>query len=102
MSADSFAYCPRCHHEAKKKEDHLFQELEDRYGKIPAAHWVALKEQYDSLESSREITLEEYYEAGFTAAGQFFFSYEASCTVCGYQFDYNYSETPEIKDEVMP
>ena len=90
MSADNWTVCPRCQKAEEARRELRRKQVEDSYGQVPAAEYLAAVERL-TLEEQDGIkeTLREDYDVGIDD-GVFSVDYRASCSECKYEFSYVY------------
>ena len=91
MSADNWTICPKCKKTNDEKNKKRILAAGKKYGKIPSDVYINLV-----VEANKPIviesTLREDYEIGVCEDGEFFVSYSASCSVCGFKFSFKHTE----------
>ncbi len=91
MSADNWAFCPKCKTVAEKKKAEELKDLKASYGKIPADKY-ALK----IIETEKPIklkeTLREDYEFYMEGTGYFTANYSARCDRCSFKHLFDHQE----------
>lgn len=84
MSADNWAVCPRCLHEAGQRLEALQEHVRAQYGKVPMEEWdeisTALTEEVDE---EKYQTFREDYEIFGAETGVLQIRYKGRCTFCG-------------------
>lgn len=91
MSADNWAICPRCKKKIEADKAQLVSKMEKSYGKIPVADFLYLKANADKP-IEWEATMREDYEIGVDDDGEFSMNYSCSCSMCGFEFNYEYKQ----------
>lgn len=91
MSADNWAICPRCKHNAEVAKEKQIKKANNAYGKVEPEKYLALRTE---AEKKLEIdtTLREDYRIGINSDGEFYVSYFGICSHCGFQFDYDHKQ----------
>ena len=93
-----YAICPKCFTEQQDDIDAKSALASNSYGKIPE------EEYYKLLKASQEVvavnaTLQEEYDIGVSAQGDFGVTYKCSCKTCGFTFTFeNYIRSGEVLD----
>jgi predicted DNA-binding protein len=87
MSADNWRPCPVCERKAAAAIETRRDKLASKYGKIPAAEFVAESAaiESDALKfgtEEMERTLREDFEQGIDDDGDFYLAYSGYCSVC--------------------
>lgn len=91
MSADNWTKCPRCVERNKGRVDELRAKADEAYGKVPIEEWKALEAEATAcLLEEAPTTLREDWEIGTRPDGRFSVRYGCSCTVCGFNFNYDH------------
>jgi hypothetical protein len=83
MSADNWAVCPRCLHQAKVDLEALKAEAREKYGKVTIS--TVLAEEVD--EENYRMFREDYEFYG-VETGTLEISYRGECTKCGLKHEY--------------
>lgn len=91
MGADNWGTCPRCVKTAFDDSAKRRKHADEQYGKMPADEWKALHEAAYS-DAPIGTTLREDYEIAITDVGEFYVSYQGSCTKCGFKYKYQHEE----------
>jgi len=91
MSADNWRRCPRCLRIALEKKEHLIKKMNAQYGKISIEEFAKLKEEAEQP-INLKLTFEEYYELGIFDGPKFNVTYNGSCSVCNFNFEYEHEE----------
>lgn len=91
MSADNWGDCPKCKVDIELKNAQEIAEVNKLYGKVSADEYMARLKQAGK-NKYEDGTLREDYEIGVTSCGEFYVSYGAYCSRCGFQYDYDYKE----------
>jgi len=92
MSADAWDPCPRC---TKRRENKALAAqvlAADAYGKVLAVEWQKMTAAADALGEPGEPTLRQDFGQGVHPDGHFYVEYRASCTDCGYSFEFEYEK----------
>jgi hypothetical protein len=97
MSADNWAECPQCQRNALRTSRELRQAVKDAYGNVPEVDYLRMKQQAQEPVSYNSSSLREDYETYIDNDKLVFHvSYKASCEVCGFSFNYKYSEQVKL------
>ena len=86
MSADNWAYCPRCTQRGQAKLDKQATAVQASYGKIPVDEFDEARRQHAAAVlkfGQRERTFREDYEIYGADTGIVMVGYSGSCTKCG-------------------
>ena len=83
MSADNWAYCPKCKVAELKKEASLDETIRQSYGKISSEKYLELLQKRQNP-VGLECTLREDYNIGIYD-GEFYVSYSGSCQKCDFK-----------------
>ncbi len=88
MSANNWKKCHVCRKQLAEKADAKLQSVQDMYGKVPSAQYLAALREAQKLTSDSELddSLREDYRLGIRDDGSYMCSYSASCDVCGFGF----------------
>lgn len=89
MSADNWTICPVC----EKRTEEAGVALYKAYGQVSQQEYSDLVEQFKRARD-QDNNLREDYSIGING-GTFSVNYEASCTACGFRFDYKYEVPAE-------
>jgi hypothetical protein len=92
MSADNWTTCPKCDALAEAAYAKKRQIAEAKYGKIPAADYLAAIKDLDANPLKRNETWREDYSIGVNGR-EFSVNYSGGCRVCGLKFEYVYDAT---------
>jgi hypothetical protein len=90
MSANNWTICPKCNNKILELE----KEISENYGKISELEYSRLKSTL-KRDTVTKNTLREDYEIGIHK-GEFEMSYGCSCSKCGFEYYYDYSEEVKI------
>ena len=96
MSADNWAFCPRCLSIDVEKQNELQEAARNAYGKVSAEEYLSMLEA-SKMEPSKEPTLREDYEIETDELGEFHVNYGCSCDRCGFHFEFKYEEQLKIE-----
>lgn len=92
MSADNWTYCPKCKANIEDRRQQDRKKLEASYGKVSSTKYIeSLQALVKSESEPIEETLREDYEIGVYGE-EFSVNYKCRCTVCGFEFSYEYAE----------
>lgn len=80
MSADNWTYCPKCSDMRDQAMTKARAALEQQYGTIPAAEYVAAMRKLDNTPAAK-ASLREDYEIGMVE-GSLVIDYRAHCDNC--------------------
>ncbi|HNT78168.1 MAG TPA: hypothetical protein PKH77_24405 [Anaerolineae bacterium] len=86
MSADRWNVCPKCKEKAQAEKDAARQAATEKYGKLPIAEWVALRDKSEQ-EIALPQTLREDWELGIVE-DRFEVTYTATCSECKFKFKF--------------
>jgi hypothetical protein len=85
MSADNWAYCPRCTARQQALLDQQADAVDAKYGKVPVEKFDQARRQHAEAVAAfarRERTFREDYEITGADTGIVTVSYSGSCTKC--------------------
>lgn len=100
MSADSWTYCLKCRRDSEALISDGLEKLRAQYGKIPEADYLATANALaDDAERLPRSTLKENYQVGIDE-DRFLVKYRASCTECGFSFEFDHNEVIEFQNTV--
>jgi hypothetical protein len=91
MSADKWAYCPRCTQQGQTKLDKRAAAVQASYGKVPVEEFDEARRQHAgavNVFERRERTFREDYEITGADTGVVTVGYSGSCTRCGLRLDF--------------
>jgi hypothetical protein len=92
MSADNWTTCPRCLSKCQDDKEKDLNNLQAKYGKIPAEEYLAELEKAKAMPDEPEETLLEDYELGVGPDGEFYVMYSCICRVCSWKFSFKHAE----------
>lgn len=92
MSADNWAVCPRCLHEAERAAAEARDVVMALYGTIPVAEFDAKRAALEDVDPEVYTTFREDYEFHGAEDGEVVASYSGTCTTCGLSADLRHSE----------
>lgn len=98
MSADNWGICPKCAANTIRIKDNMKKQVDDAYGKVSSDEYLKLLKKA-SEPIKQEYTLREDYEIYTNEYGKFCVSYGCSCNVCGFEYDYEYTENIFVNDD---
>lgn len=97
MSADDWTTCPKCTEKRGQEWRHAERQAADQYGKVTPEEFTKLMEEVHQkralAEGDQPETLREDYELGIVK-GNFWVTYRASCTVCGFTYEFKKEDEP--------
>ena len=97
MSANNWSQCPQCMDVAEAEKAALVAEAAEAYGNVPEDEYTQLRERAEK-DITLEDTMREDYELGVNLLGVFRVGFSASCSTCGYRFEFEHEEaTREAK-----
>ena len=92
MSADNWAVCPKCKHEAEKALAVLAKQVSEGYGVLPVDEFDALRSKLaEGIDAEKLRTFREDYEFYGAEDGQVTASYSGRCSEC--KTGLNFEET---------
>ena len=91
MSADNWAYCPKCKKIAAQRQTALELECRESYGKVTAEEYLAMLKKIQNP-PELDVTLREDYKTGIDADGEFTTSYSGHCDKCGLSYKFKHAE----------
>ncbi len=98
MSADNWTKCPKCEAIHEQEIENARDIVSNKYGVVDKDTYLKAKSVLDTEYGSRGWvggdTLREDYEIGIWC-GEFEVSYQASCEVCGFKFEYKFNRSIE-------
>ncbi len=94
MSADNWSDCPQCIKLYKEGIVADKETLVEAYGKVGANEFITMKTDLDNKVrgSYKTDTLREDYQLWIDENGEFIVNYRASCSDCGFEYEYNRCE----------
>jgi hypothetical protein len=95
MSADNWAYCPRCTQHGQARLDQRAAAVQASYGKIPVEEFDEARRQHAAAVKAfeqRDQTFREDYEISGAETGAVTVGYSGSCTKCKLSLSFNFTE----------
>jgi len=96
MSADNWALCLKCRKKRVADLEKLRIKVDEAYGTVDKDHYLDMVNKLSVAENYKleheEPTLREDYDIGMDEGGKFYVDYRSRCTVCGFEFSYQYVE----------
>lgn len=89
MSANNWAYCPKCSRDVESAIIQRRKKVDASYGKVSAAEYSKLLEQL-KVPLVLQQTLREDYELSTEKDGHFFITYTCSCSVCKFTHSFRH------------
>jgi hypothetical protein len=94
MSADNWAVCPRCLHQAKVDLEALKAEAREKYGKVTIEEWEEISTVLaEEVDEENYRTFREDYEFYGVETGTLEISYRGECITCGLKYEHGESKT---------
>lgn len=96
MSADNWTTCPRCTINRDAEVAKAKAKADAKYGKVPAQEFMELLVQAESAKNTDlPRTMREDYDIGIEG-GEFEINFRASCSTCGFRYEYKHAEQVTI------
>jgi hypothetical protein len=93
MSADAWRVCPKCEVKREREIEEGWSKVEAAYGKIHSEEYIRLISEQNQRETAEgPHTLREDYSIWMNEDGEFRVSYRGECDVCGFLFEYEFSQ----------
>lgn len=95
MSPRDWAECPQCRKRLEARKERAAKKAESIYGKVPD---VEYRKWYRRGQRPVKVPehMREDYQIGVSSEGLFEVYYHASCSDCGYSFDYELQEQTKL------
>ena len=98
MSADSWSKCPKCRENQEKAAAKLVADIAAAKAAMDFDRFAMLLEKSTEQAPKLKETLREDWEIGIWNAEGFEVSYGACCTVCGFRYNFKFSD-PSLEHE---
>jgi hypothetical protein len=98
MSANNWRICPKCSAASNAAASEARKKTKEAYGCVSSTEYGKMVQQIKDWKSPGE-TLREDYELGVQKNGVFSVAYFATCTECGWSFEYRFeTKTDACRD----